>query len=79
MITYRPIDEVINFITSFPKPEDVLAYKAPDSIQNRVEDLLYKKQTSFLNDDEIEEMNKFLLLEHMMRMAKKNAKKKLAQ
>jgi hypothetical protein len=78
MVTYRPIDEVINFITSFPKPEDVLAYKAPDSIQNRVEDLVYKKKTTFLNDDEVEELNKFLLLEHMVRMAKKNAKRKLA-
>ncbi|PWK18774.1 hypothetical protein LV89_04062 [Arcicella aurantiaca] len=77
MVTYRPIDEVINFITSFPKPEDVLAYKAPESIQKRVEDLLYKKQTSFLNDDEVEEMNKFMLINHIIIMAKKRAKKTL--
>ena len=78
MVTYRPIDEVINFITSFPKPEDVLAYKAPDSIQNRVEDLLYKKQTSNLDDDETEELNKFMLINHIIIMAKKRAKKSLA-
>jgi hypothetical protein len=77
MITYRPIDEVINFITSFPKPEDVLAYKAPDSIQNRVEDLLYKKQTSFLDDEEIKELDKFMLINHIIIMAKKRAKKSL--
>ena len=77
MVSYRPIDEVIDFITSFPKPEDVLAYKAPSSIQERAEYLLYKKQTSTLNEDEIEELNRFMLINHIMIMAKKRAKKSL--
>lgn len=78
MVSYRPIDEVIDFITSFPKPEAVLAYKAPLSLQERVEDLLHKKQTSKINDDELEELNKYMFINHIIIIAKKRAKKSLS-
>ena len=33
MLSYPPIDEVIDFITSFPKTEEVLAYQTPVAVQ----------------------------------------------
>jgi len=47
MITLRPIDEVIDFITSFPEPQKILDYKASPALQERIEDLVYKPGSRF--------------------------------
>lgn len=77
MITLRPIDEVIDFITSFPEPQKILDYKASPALQERIEDLVYKKKTSELSSEEILELERYLFLEHIMIMAKKRAYKQL--
>jgi hypothetical protein len=78
MVTYRPIDEVIDFITSSPAPQEILAYRPSLSHQERVEDLIYKKKTSSLNENELIELEQYLLIEHIMVMAKKRAHKQLS-
>ena len=78
MVTYRPIDEIIDFITSSPAPQNVLAYRPNPKLQERVEDLIYKKKTSVLSSDENTELERYLLIEHIMIMAKKRAKKQLS-
>lgn len=78
MVTLRPIDEVIDFITSFPKPQQILDYKASPALQERVENLVYKKKTSELSSEEVLELERYLLLQHIMIMAKKRAKKQLS-
>jgi hypothetical protein len=75
MTTYRAYDEIIDFITSSPNPKDVLNFRPSSSVIKRVEDLLYKKKTSELNSDENIELDRFMLIEHIMIMAKKRAKK----
>ena len=77
-MTLRPIDEVIDFITSFPAPEEVLTYHPSQALQERVEFLVEKKKESTLSEEEIKELENFLLIEHIMRMAKKRAKKQLS-
>jgi hypothetical protein len=69
MISYRPIDEVIEFIASSPNPKDILAYRPSSALQGRVEDLVYKKKESSLSIDEEKELERYLLIEHLMRMA----------
>ena len=78
MITYRPIDEIIDFITSSPEPQKVLAYRPNLALQERVEDLVYKKKTTELSSEENIELERYLLIEHIMIMAKKRAKKQLS-
>lgn len=75
MTIYRAYDEIIDFITSSPEPKDVLNFRLPSSVIKRVEDLLYKKKTSELNSDENIELDRFMLTEHIIIMAKKRAKK----
>ncbi|MEY4540619.1 MAG: hypothetical protein RLZZ306_2376 [Bacteroidota bacterium] len=75
--TYRAYDEIIDFITSSPDPKEVLNFRPPTSVINRVEDLLYKKKTSELNNEENTELDRFMLIEHIMIMSKKRAKKRL--
>ena len=78
MLTYRPIDEIIDFITFSPEPEKVLAYRPNLALQERVEDLVYKKKTTTLSSEENIELERYLLIEHIMIMAKKRAKKQLS-
>jgi hypothetical protein len=74
MVTYRAFDEIIDFITSAPQPEQILAFRPSPSIQNRLEDLLEKKRETSLNEAEMHELDQFLLLEHLMRIAKAKAR-----
>jgi hypothetical protein len=75
MVTYRAYDEIIDFITSSPDLKDVLNFRPPSTVIKRVEDLLYKKKTAELSNDENTELDRFMLIEHIMIMAKKRAKK----
>jgi hypothetical protein len=76
MVTYRAYDEIIDFITSLPDPKDILNFRPPSTVIKRVEDLLYKKKTAELSNDENIELDRFMLIEHIMIMAKKRAKKR---
>ena len=77
MVIYRDIDEVIRFITSSPNPDDVLSFKPPVSMEERIEYLIQKKKDSELNLDENLEVERLLIIEHIMRLAKNNARAKL--
>ncbi|MBU1821798.1 MAG: hypothetical protein KKG00_09860 [Bacteroidetes bacterium] len=79
MVTYWAFDEVIDFITSLPKPEQVLAYQPSASSVERLEVLLEKKRNGQLSDEETHELDQYLMIEHMMRIARKKAKKQLGE
>ena len=79
MVTYRAFDEVIDFITSIPQPEQIQAYQPSETAQNRLEQLLDKKRDALLNEEEVHELEQFLLVEHLMRVAKKKAKRQLEE
>lgn len=79
MVQNRIFDEIIDFITSIPQPQQILNYKPSQSTQNRLDDLLEKKRNEQLNDDELHELDQFIMTEHIMRIAKIKAKKSLQQ
>ena len=62
-------DSLADFIAGV-EAEKVLAFHAPDSLQERVEQLLDKKETGRLNDRETEEWAHYNILEHIVRLAK---------
>ncbi len=78
MVTYRAFDEIIDFITSAPQPEQILSFRPSLSAQNRIEELLDKKRDEGLDESEKHELDQYLLIEHLMRLAKARARKRLA-
>ena len=78
MVTSRAFDEIVDFITSLAKNEQILAFKSSIASQGRIEELLQKKQLRTLNFDENREIEQFLLIEHLMRVAKARARKRLS-
>ena len=60
-------------------PEKVLKFHAPPTMQRRVDALLTKKQDAGLTPKEQEELDHFLILEHIVRLAKSRARLHLAK
>lgn len=78
MVITRFFDEVIDFLTSFPQPEDIVTFKPSSALQSRAENLLDKKREGTLTTDEARELDYFMVIEHLMRMAKARARQRLA-
>ncbi len=72
MTATRAFDEIVNFIASV-SPEKVIAFRPTQTTQKRVEELIFKEKTSTLAMEEKTELDDFLVLEHLMRMAKARA------
>lgn len=78
MIVTRFFDEIVDFLTSFPRPEEIVAYKPSDTLQLRAEALLEKKREGRISEDENKELDSIVIIEHLMRMAKAKARQRLA-
>lgn len=79
MIAYQNIyDSLAEFMANLD-PIKVMGFHAPTKIQNRVEDLLEKKQEEGLTLVEQEELDHYLILEHIVRLAKSRARLHLSQ
>jgi len=77
IIAAQIVDSLVNLLTSTPKPEDVLAYKVPPHLQERVSLLLEKNREGSLSISEKEELDQFVFIEHVFRMAKTRARMQL--
>lgn len=69
-------DELAQFLASL-SPRRVLAYKASPKSQMRVNELLEKNKTTSLNEEEKAEMERYMTVEHIVRLAKAKALQRL--
>ena len=72
-------EEIVDFLASAPSPERILKHKASPAAQARVDDLVHRKKHSALDSEDEDELATFLLLEHIMRLAKAKAAIRLKQ
>lgn len=78
MVATRLVDSVVELLTSSPKPEDVLSYKLPEDLQQRASYLLERNREGLITANEKEELDQFIFLEHVFRVAKARARIQLA-
>ncbi len=78
MVANRLVESVVELLTSSPKPEDVLSYKLPDDLQRRASYLLERNREGLITMTEKEELDQFIFLEHVFRVAKARARIQLA-
>ncbi len=69
-------DELAMFLASL-SPRKVLAYKSSPKAQERVNILLEKNKMAGLTNDENAEMERFMTVEHIVRLAKAKAMQEL--
>lgn len=74
MNTAKVYEEVVDFIASGTTPQNVIAFRPSAAAQARVEDLLAREKDGELSSDEKSELDHYLQLEHLMRLAKARAR-----
>ena len=73
----RPYEEFVQFIASL-NPRDVIDFKPSEPARQRVWDLIERQKSTPLPGDEKAELDHYLEIEHLMRLAKARARQLLA-
>ena len=71
--------EVLEMLASLPSPQEVMALRPSAPLSARVEELLGKNRDAGLNAAEQREWERYEYLEHLVRMAKANASRRLSE
>lgn len=74
----KVFDELAQFLASL-SPTKILAYRSSKKSQERVNFLLAKSKESGLTSEENAEMEKFMMIEHLVQLAKAKALVNLAK
>ena len=70
-------EELIDFIATGPGPRLVAEFRPSDEARRRVADLIAREKTVGLSAEETAELDRYLQIEHMMRLAKARARQHL--
>ena len=71
-------DEIVEFIAREIDPTDLVSFQPSEKTKARVADLLHRRKTGEISPDEETELDHYLELEHLMRLAKARARERLA-
>lgn len=74
----KAYDEVIEFIAAGTSPQNVIAFRPSEEAKARVADLIFREKTAGLSAEEKSELDHYLQIEHLMRLAKARAHRYLA-
>ena len=72
--TNQPYQDVIEFIASGTTPQSIVAFQPSSAAKARVGELIEQEKTTGLSPDEKAELDHYLELEHIMRLAKARAR-----
>ncbi len=75
MNTTKVYEEIIDFIAAGTRPDDVIVYQPSESTKKRVANLIKREKNIGLTPDEKSELDHYMQLEHIMRLAKSRAYK----
>ena len=70
-------EEVVDFIASGPSPRAVTAFRLSEEADKRAASLVEQEKAGALSADEKSELDHYLELEHIMRLAKARARQRL--
>lgn len=74
MNTVKAYEEVVDFIATGTTPQNVIDFRPSEAAQERVTDLLSREKDGELSATEKNELDYYLQLEHLMRLAKVHAR-----
>jgi len=70
----RAYDEIVEFIAGGTTPATVAQFEPSQPTKDYVADLIHREKTAGLTGEETAELEHFLQLEHLMRLAKARAR-----
>lgn len=69
----RAYEEIIDFIAAGTTPESLINFQSSEVVKERVADLIFREKNESLSDNEKAELDQYLMLEHLLRLAKARA------
>ena len=69
----RAYEEIVDFIAAGSTPEEVVAFSPSAQAKERIAELIAQQKTAGLSPEEASELQHFLELEHIIRLAKARA------
>lgn len=66
-------EEIIKFIAGGITPQSLIEFQPSATVKERVSDLIFREKNETLSSDEKSELDHYLLLEHLLRLAKAHA------
>jgi len=67
------LSRVVNFLSRFPSPAQVVELKATKAEEDRIDLLIEKKNSEVIEEFEADELKECLIAQHLMVIAKANA------
>ncbi len=75
MAVPKAYEEIVDFIAAGTSPQNVIAFRPSEEARQRVWDLVARQKKEGLSEEETSELEHYLQLEHLMRMAKARAQR----
>jgi hypothetical protein len=69
----RAYEEIIDFFAAGTTPKSLIDFQPSEVSKERVADLIFREKTGNLTTDEKAELDHYLMLEHLLRLAKARA------
>jgi hypothetical protein len=70
----KAYEEIVEFIASGTTSKNVASFRPSETTKERIADLIQREKRSEISPDEQSELNHYLELEHLMRLAKARAR-----
>ncbi|MFM6057043.1 MAG: hypothetical protein ACKPBT_02260 [Microcystis aeruginosa] len=69
----RTYEEIIDFMAAGTTPKSLIEFQPSEDVKERVADLIFREKNSTLISEEKSELDHYMLLEHLIRLAKARA------
>ncbi|MBE9224012.1 hypothetical protein IQ264_00790 [Phormidium sp. LEGE 05292] len=70
----KAYEEIVDFIAAGTSPDRVITFQPSETVKARVENLIYREKNEGISSEEKAELDLYLQLEHIMRLAKARAR-----
>ncbi len=71
----KAYDEIVDFIAAGTTPQNVIAFRPSEASRRRAWELVEREKTTGISPEEASELEHYLQLEHIMRMAEAGAQR----
>jgi hypothetical protein len=75
----RAYEEVVDFIAAGPSSGNVVAFRPSAETRNRVSELVRREKAGEISPEDASELEHYLQIEHLMRLAKARAKQLIGE
>jgi len=71
--------EVARFLANHPTSEQIVAFHPSSEVTERAYELIHAEREGSLNEEDLQELNSYLVIEHLMELVKLEAQRQLRQ